>query len=63
MYTTGRIVANFMQKALDTQSYALAMRYRADLTTIQSCKSSLLRESEADGQYSVDMVSSMSPPN
>ena len=37
MYTTGRIVANFMQKALDTQSYALAMRYRADLTTIQSC--------------------------
>lgn len=62
MYTTGRIVANFMQKALDTQSYALAMRYRADLTTIQSCKSSPIREDKANEQYLVDMVSSMSPP-
>jgi len=39
LYTTGRIVANFMQKALDLQSFGLAIRYRADLTTIQSRKS------------------------
>ena len=61
MYTTGRIVANFMQKALDTQSYALAMRYRADLTTIQSCKPIFIREDGANEQYWGDMVSSMSP--
>lgn len=39
LYTTGRIVANFMQKALDLQSFGLAIRYRADLTTVQSRKS------------------------
>lgn len=64
-----------MQKALDMQSFGLAVRYRADLTAVQSCKLppspwpyTILREPRADlivlgrfGQKCVSKIQSVEP--
>jgi len=39
LYTIGRIIASFVQRALNMQQLGLAVRYRADMSTIQSSKS------------------------
>ena len=36
MYTTGRIIANFVQKSLEAQQYGNAVKHRADLQTVQN---------------------------
>ncbi|ORY29350.1 hypothetical protein BCR39DRAFT_532444 [Naematelia encephala] len=36
LYTGGRIIANFVQRAIDMQQFGLAVRYRADLSTVQN---------------------------
>lgn len=36
LYTTGRIVANFVQKSLEAQQYGNVVKHRADLQVIQN---------------------------
>jgi hypothetical protein len=41
MYTTGRIIANFVQKSLEAQQYGNAVKHRADMQTVQNSESLL----------------------
>lgn len=36
LYTVGRIIADYVKYATRSEQYSLAVRYRADLTTIQN---------------------------
>lgn len=36
LYTCGRLVANFVQRSLELQQYAIAVRHRADLQVVQN---------------------------
>lgn len=36
LYTVGRIIADYVKYTMRSHQYSLAVRYRADLTTIQN---------------------------